>query len=244
MITGIVLTKNEEKNIKKCLESLSFCDEILIIDDYSNDKTIDISKKFHNVKIHERKLDDFSSQRNYGLKIANNEWVLFLDADEIVSNNLKVEIEKAVVDASSYGYFIKRNDFIFGKKLKYGDTGRIKLLRLGKKSGGEWVGKVHEMWKINGKTEILKNPIIHYPHQTLREFIHEIGLYSSMRADELYKDGKKSDLLDIIFYPKFKFLNLYVLKFGFLDGIEGFVHAMCMSLYSFLVRGKLYLKNK
>lgn len=245
MISAVVLTKNEEKNIKKCIESLLFCDEVIVIDDYSTDRTNEIVKKFNNVKLHQRKLnDDFANQRNYGLKHAKHEWVLFIDADEIVSKNLREEIEIAIEDVSCNGFFIKRDDFIFQKKMKYGDTGMVRILRLGRADKGKWIGKVHEVWNINGKTKNLKNSILHYPHQTLREFIYEIGLYSSIRAEELYENGKKTGLLEIVLYPKMKFFYLYVFRFGFLDGIEGLVHAIIMSLYTFLVRGKLYLKHR
>ena len=128
--------------------------------------------------------------------------------------------------------------------MKYGDTGKVRILRLGRSNKGGWIGKVHEVWNIDGKTKNLKNSIIHYPHQTLREFIYEIGLYSSIRADELYGDGKNAGFLEILLYPKMKFLYLYVFRLGFLDGIEGLVHAIIMSLYTFLVRGKLYLKHR
>lgn len=245
MVSAIVLSKNEEKNIESCLRSLSFCDEIILIDDYSADKTIEIAEK-NNAVIFKRNLgNDFSEQRNFGLSKAKNKWVLFIDADEIVPEKLQKEIITATQRRGINGYYIPRRDFLFGKQIKHGDVENIFILRLAKKSAGKWTGQVHETWNVNGKLGKLKHEITHYPHQTITEFLSEIDFYSSIRAEELFSQKKKSGIIPILVYPKLKFINLYVLKLGFLDGLSGFVHALLMSLYSFLVRGKLYLlQNK
>lgn len=127
-----------------------------------------------------------------------------------------------------------------GKQLKHGDTGNIKLLRLAKKRSGIWQGKVHEKWIVEGNIDELENPIIHYPHPTISEFLYDINFYTTLRAKELLQSGKKCSIWEIIFYPKAKFLQNYFIKLGFLDGIEGFIHAILMSLHSFLVRAKLW----
>lgn len=245
MISAIVLYKNEEKNIENCLKSLSFCDEIILIDDDSTDKTLEIVKKYAS-KIFQKSLgNDFSQQRNFGLSKSKNEWVLFVDADEVISEELQNEIVSKTQNGSFDGFYIPRQDFLFGKKIKHGDVGNISIIRLGKKGKGKWEGQVHEIWRLQGKTGKLKNPILHYPHQSISEFISEIDFYSTIRAQELFSEKKRSGIFQIIFYPKMKFLKLYIFKLGFLDGMPGIVHAILMSLYSFLVRGKLYLlQNK
>lgn len=242
MLSAIVLTKNEEKNIKDCLQSLSFCDEIIVVDDYSQDKTVEEVRKVYKVckviKVLERHLNnDFSSQRNFGLEKAKGDWVLFVDADERVIPELADEIKRSTVE----GYYIKRQDYFLGKWLKHGETGNIKLLRLAKRRAGKWEGKVHEKWKIKGQTEILNQPLLHYPHQTVGEFLKKINYYSSLRAQELYNQGKKIKFWQISFYPKAKFLQNYFLRDGLLDGMPGLIMALIMSFHSFLVRGKLYL---
>lgn len=243
MISAVVLTKNEEKNIVDCLESLRFCDEIIVIDDNSEDRTKDIAEK-HGAKVFTRSLNNnFSEQRNYGFRFAQGEWVLFVDADERISKDLVVEIVQIVSnsDNESNGFYIKRKDILFGKKLKYGEAGNISLLRLGKKDSGIWKGKVHETWNIKGKTEKLHNSIEHYPHETITEFLKEINFYTTLRAQELYEQGKKSNFFSVIFYPKAKFLRGFIVQQGFRDGIEGLIFAILMSFHSFLVRGKLWL---
>lgn len=246
MISAVVLAKNEENAIIDCIESISFCNEILIIDDYSSDRTIEIIENLKNkkVKIFQRKLgDDFSSQRNFGLDKARNDWVLFVDADERVSLSLQYEILSNLTSSINQyvGYFIPRRDIIWGKTIMHGEQGSMKLLRLAKKNYGSWKGKVHEKWVIKGKTYTFNNYLMHLPHQTIGEFLTEINYYTSIRANELFEKKISTSTWSIITYPKAKFLFNFFIRRGFLDGIEGLIVAILMSFHSFLVRAKLWL---
>jgi len=243
MISAVVLTKNEERNIKECLGTLKWCDEVIVIDDNSGDKTREIAKGMR-AKIFVRSLNgDFSSQRNFALEKARGEWVLFIDADERVSPTLRSEIQSEIKnpDSSVDGYYLRREDKIWGKILRHGETSRIKLLRLGKKGKGKWRGFVHEIWEIKGKTKELNSPLIHFPHPHITNFLEEINSYSTLRAKELYNEGKRTSLLEIVGYPTAKFLKNYLFRLGFLDGTPGLMVALMMSFHSFLVRSKLYL---
>lgn len=247
MISAIILTKNEEKNIFECLKSISWCDEIIVIDDSSTDKTLKIVKEFKhsNLTLFEHLLEhDFSKQRNFGLDKAKGDWILFIDADERVSETLRDEIKNLISNSDRTeklnGFYIRRVDFIWGKDLRYGETGNIKLLRLARKDSGRWEGKVHEEWKIKGNVGELTNPLIHYPHQSISEFLKDINFYTGLRAQELYRRGERANFLSILIYPKMKFIQNYFLKLGILDGMEGLIFAITMSFHSFLVRGKLW----
>lgn len=241
MVSCVVIAKNEEKNIVDCLESLSFCNEIVVIDDNSTDRTAEIARNM-GARVYNRSLgNNFSEQRNFGLQKATNEWVLFVDADETVPQELATEIISFVSGPGDYsGALIKRKDFMWGRVLKYGETGNIKIMRLGRKSKGKWFYPVHEVWQIDGKIKTLKNYLNHYPHQTIDQFLKEINYYTDIRSEELYKRGIKINWYDLIIYPKVKFFNNYILKLGFLDGLAGLIFAMMMSFHSFLVRGKLW----
>lgn len=240
MISAIILAKNEERNIEKCLAGLKWCNEIIVIDDDSTDLTPDLAKK-SGAQVISRKLINFSEQRNYGLTLVKNDWVLFIDADEIVSEALSQEILNAIADRNVNGFSLKREDVLWGKKIKFGDGRKLKAIRLGKKNKGKWVGDVHEVWKITQPTRELRTKLIHYPHQSISEFLTEINNYSTLRAHELAREGKKSSALSIIFYTKGKFIDNYLLKLGFLDGVPGLIRALMMSYYSFLVRAKLWI---
>jgi len=241
MISAVVLTKDEERNIEECLEKLKWCDEILVIDDDSKDKTQEIAKKM-GARILSRNLDnDFAEQRNFGLENAHQKWVLFVDADERVSFDLRQEILKAINDISYKGFYLKRHDFFLGKKLKYGDVSNAKFIRLLRRGSGKWVGKVHEKWVSDGRVGELKNPLKHYPHPDIVSFLRNINFYSSIRAKELYAQNTKSSVFQIISFPIGKFIYIWIVKLGFLDGTLGVIHALMMSFHSFLVRGKLFL---
>jgi len=242
-ISAVVLTKNSERNLEKCLESIKWCNETIIVDDGSTDKTKEIAKK-HKAKIFEHSLsEDFSLQRNFGLEKASGEWVLFIDSDETVSSSLREEINKFLsLDKNTriVGYYIKRVDTMWGMRLRYGETGKLWFLRLARKNSGNWEGRVHEIWYVKGKTGKLKNTLDHFPHSTISEFLSKINFYSDLRAKELYNKGIQVKFLDVILYPKAKFYVNFLFKLGFLDGIPGFLVAAMMSFHSFLVRGKLW----
>ena len=252
-ISAVVLTKNEEKNIAGCLESLQWCDEIIVIDDNSLDKTVELAKKQKAIVFTHDLENDFAAQRNFGLEKAKGDWVLFVDADERVSHQLRNEIQQITADKDSdiHGYYLKRQDYMWGKQLKHGEQGQMQLLRLAKKAlpagrqgSGKWYRKVHETWNIEGSTQVLQNPLLHYPHATVADYLKEINFYSTVRAQELKDQGKSANWLSIIVYAKGKFIQDYFLTLGFLDGIEGFLVAIIMSFYSFLVRGKLWQLTK
>jgi len=241
MISAVVLTKNEEENIKECLAGLKFCEEIIVIDDNSTDKTKEIAKK-EGARVYVRSLDNnFAGQRNYALGLTKEEWMFFIDADERVTPALRQEITNNKLQITKInGFWFKRNDFFMEKLLKHGEAKSVKLLRLARKGSGEWARKVDEKWEIKGQTQLLKNPLLHYSHNNLKEFLESINSRSSLNASQFFSENKKVSFLDW-FKPLAKFLQNYFLRFGFLDSTAGFVFAVMMSLHSFLVRGKLYL---
>ncbi len=248
-VSAVVLTKNEEENIKRCIESLNFCDEVVVVDDYSTDKTVKIIENSGvKTQIYQRSLNgDFAAQRNFGLKKAKGDWILFIDGDEVVTDELKNEIKRLITlktaETNNKVYYIKRRDYWWGRELRFGEVERIRrlgLIRLVRKKSGKWEGKVHEVFKTSNSAGRLNYFLNHYPHQKLKDFLKEINLYSSLRAKELLSFGKKITIFEIVFYPLGKFILNYFFKLGVLDGAAGFVYAFLMSFHSFLVRAKLF----
>ena len=239
-ISAVIIAKNAASSLKNCLESLTWCQEIIVIDDNSADETVKIADRY-GAKVYKRELtDNFSAQRNYGLEKATGEWVLFIDADEVAPSSLAQEIQTKLQHTTAQGFLIQRIDTMWGKKLLHGEAGNTFLLRLARKDAGVWEGKVHETWHMNGKVERLHNPLAHFPHPTINEFLTEINFYTTLRAEELYAKGVRVSIWDIIMYPKAKFIINFIFKQGFQDGIQGLVVAILMSFHSFLVRGKLW----
>lgn len=251
MITAIILTKNEEKNIKDCLESLKFCGEIIVVDDNSSDDTVNIAKKLRATILNHDLGENFAEQRNFGLSKAKGDWILFVDADERVSKELADEIiENTWIERGKNakefpeGYLISRQDYFWGKKLRFGETASLKFLRLARRDAGKWKRKVHEYWSIKGQIGNLKNPIAHYPHPTLQEFVEEVDFYSTLHANEKNEVGEHSSLIKIIFWPVFKFIQNFIFRLGFLDRVPGVVVTLMMSFHSYLAWSKLYLMQR
>ncbi len=252
MISAVVISHNNELTIGKTLQSLSFCDELIVIDDFSTDQTVQIAKK-EGAIVYQHKLNgDFAAQRNFGLGKAKGpastrgeptrggEWVLFIDSDEIVSDSLAKEIQK-VVAIDCVGFYVKRQDWLFGRKLLHGETERVRLLRLARKNVGKWVRPVHEVWQIKGLTGTLDAPLDHFPHPNVAQFIDSVNRYSSINATYLHDQHVKVLWWHILAYPTAKFFMNYIRRRGFLDGTQGAIVAIMMSMHSFLTRAKLWL---
>lgn len=243
-ISACIITKNQQKKLASALKSASWCDEIIVIDDYSTDNTVKIAKSFI-AKVYQKKLNhNFAAQRNFALSKATKSWVLFIDSDEAVTKKLKQEIINTIKNTDKSGFYLTRQDYFLGKKLVGGESGSTKLLRLAKKSKGKWGRRVHETWKVKGSVGELKNPLLHFPHDDLFGFIHKINFYSTLHAKESRVEGKKSSTLKIILLPFFKFLYNFFVKAAFADKERGFVAAVIMSFHSFLSWSKLYEENQ
>ena len=248
MISAVVLSHNCQKTISRCLKSLNFCEEIIVIDDYSTDQTRQVAAK-NGASIFLRHLKaDFSSQRNFGLNKVKNEWVLFVDADEEVTEKLRKEIKTAIEKTSSQiqGFYFKRRDKLFDRYLKYGETGKLKFLRLARKQAGKWEGKVHEVWQIKGPIKNLSGFLLHKRSMSVAQFIKRLNRYAQIRAKELYNQRKKEGWWRLFLFPGVKFFQNYIWRLGFLDGFSGLVMAWLMSWHSLLVRIwlRLYWRNK
>lgn len=245
-ITAIILAKNEEKVIKKAIQSVSFCDEVLVIDDESTDATVQIAQNSGATVISHALNKDFAKQRNWAMEQVKNEWILFVDADEEISADLKLKICNVKLQGDVIAYAIPRRDFFWEHEMKYGETKQARtkgIIRLVKKGGGTWTGAVHETFTPVGVVDRVDAFLDHYSHDSLSSFIHDINIYSTIRAKELAALGKQVSILELIFYPFGKFMYTYFLLGGFLDGPAGFTYSFLMSFHSFLVRAKLLTKS-
>jgi glycosyltransferase involved in cell wall biosynthesis len=240
MISAVILSHNDQDSIARTLASVSWCDERIVIDDFSSDKTTQIAKKQKATVYQHHVNDDFAAQRNFGLEKTKGDWVLFIDSDEVVSPELAGEIQEKITSNYS-GFYVKRQDWLFGKALQHGETARVRLLRLAKKNAGMWGRPVHETWNITGEVGEFDHPLDHFPHQNVAQFISEINWYSSLNAKYLFEQKTHVSWWQILIYPKAKFFKDYFWYCGFLDGTAGAVVALTMSFHSFLTRAKLYL---
>jgi lipopolysaccharide heptosyltransferase II len=231
-ISAVVVTLNEEANIERCLKSLSFADEIIIVDSGSTDKTIPIAKKYADRIIY-RQFEGFSSVKNAGISAAKNSWILSVDADEEITPELGKRILAAVSSKGRQeGYYIKRMTFFLGGMIRHSGWGtRDYQLRLFLRNAGRFEGDVHESVRIKGETQRIEEPIYHYSYPDTAAYMAKMERYTDMQAAE----KKPLALPRMIFNPVITFFSIYIFKLGFLDGWRGFLLAV-YSAYSEFTR--------
>jgi len=240
-LSVVIITKNEEKNIQACLETVKWADEIVIVDSLSTDKTIEIAKRYTN-KIFTRLFTNYSDQRNFADRQASHRWILAMDADERVTPELKAEIEQAVEQSNHNGYWIPCLDYMFGKLIRHGGWYPQYHLRLYRKDAAKWVGTVHEKIILSGEAGYLKNPLLHYSHLTISNFIQKLDRYTSLEVEHLYAQGERTNVLKMLFWPLIVFIYKYFYRLGFLDGVHGLVLASSLAYYHFIKHAKLWEK--
>lgn len=243
-ITAIIPAFNEEDNIERALDSVSFADEIIVIDSFSTDKTPQIVKEeYPDVKFLQRTFDDFSTQKNYAINKATYDWVFILDADERVTESLKIEIKKNLENVLNNVAFSFNRDFFFmNKHIKFGGYSNNKVIRLFNKHYCRYNGNlVHEKIIADGLVSRVKQPIKHYSYKNFSYHLSKVQRYKEVQAKELFKKGKTSSILKIIIKPKLRFFSHYFLKLGFLDGFQGFIIAVIQSYGMFIKYVKLKL---
>jgi glycosyltransferase involved in cell wall biosynthesis len=245
-ISVCIITFNEEDNLAQCLSHLNFADEIIVVDSGSTDKTLEIAQN-HNAKIFSRKFDNYINQKNYAISLAQNDWILALDADEVVSPALSQELEllneSEFQKYSAFGiprltYYLKRWIYHSGWYPNY-------QIRLFNRNRGHFAGiLVHETVEIQGSSKKLKHPVFHYSYKSISDHLSFIDRYSTLFAIEKYKIGKRSGLGKAIVKANYKFFYMYFIRMGFLDGASGFVIAILGGYYNFLKYLKLYELEK
>ncbi|MEO8512748.1 MAG: glycosyltransferase family 2 protein [Ignavibacteria bacterium] len=246
-INAVVITYNEAKNIKECLESLNWCDEIIVVDSGSSDNTCEIAREFtNNITISGFK--PYGEKRNIGIERAQGEWIIWLDADERVSPELKNEIISVINSPvnETDAFMINRKSFFINKFITHSGWYPDYTLRLFKKSANIRFDSalVHEKAIYSGNTGKLKNDILHYTDRNFEHYIDKLNNYTSLSAEELSKKGNIAGFFDIIFRPAFTFFKMYFLKLGILDGYMGLVLCTLSSIHVMTKYSKLYLINK
>jgi glycosyltransferase involved in cell wall biosynthesis len=243
-ISVIIITKDEESQIEECLKSVSWADEIIIVDSESTDKTIAIAKNYTD-KIFTRKWSGFAPQKEYALSLAKNGWVLSLDADERITPELKEEILH--FDLNAYdGYIIPRENYFLHKHITTCGWEKDSQLRLFKKDKTSITDRlVHEGFVVNGKTGTLRESMIHYTYNSIEKAIEKINHYSSLQALEVYKTKRKVTGFTILSHGVAAFYKSFFALKGFKDGVHGFCIAFIDSLTTFLTYMNIWeLQNK
>lgn len=238
-ISVSIITYNEEKIISKCLEKLSTFDEIIVIDSGSTDNTVAICEAF-GAKVTYRKFDNFGFQKQFALNETKNNWVLSLDADEVLSDALIAEISSLDFSTEYNAYTIPRTHVFLHKVFTHGAENKRPILRLlNKNFGGFTPNKVHETIEVKGKTGRLKHEMLHYTVFDIATAIQKQIKYALLSGELLHEKNKKSSLFKLILKFPFDFIRYYVFQRNFMNGYAGFTWSMFSAFCNYLKYAKL-----
>jgi glycosyltransferase involved in cell wall biosynthesis len=242
-VSVVIVTKNEELNIEDALKSVSDAKEIIVVDSFSTDGTVDICRKYTN-KVHQHEWQGFARQKQTAVDYAEGPWVLILDADERVTPELKAEIVNSISNTDCNGFFIPRENYFIGKWIRHSGWWPDLTLRLFRKDKGRLEPReVHEKVVVEGSTCRLKHPLKHYTYRSVSDFVERMERYSTLAANEIRKNSGRAGLFSLTIKPLATFLKMYFLRLGLLDGTRGLMLAALYSYYTFLKYAKTWEKQ-
>ncbi len=247
-ISAVIITMNEEERIRPCLESIKWVDEIIIIDSFSTDKTIDICKEYTD-KISQREMRGFGEQKQFAIEKATSVWILSIDADEVVTEELRDEIKGMLKEETEYnGFKIFRKNIYLGRPMRYCGW-YVPILRLFKRGKGRFdAKKVHEEIIVDGNVGILKGEILHNTYKNISHHLEKIDSFTTYDADELTKKGiilKPSNCLwYLVFKPMVRFLQKFILQKGIFEGMHGFILSINAAMVVFINYAKLWERQQ
>jgi len=240
-VSVVVITLNEEDRIRESLASVAWADEIVVVDAGSEDKTVALAREFtDHVLIHP--WQGFAAQKNFGIEHATGDWILSLDADEQVESALRAEIAAvlAAPDARD-GYRIARRNIMWGRWIRHGRLYPDWQLRLFRRGRGRFVERaVHESVQVEGRVGSLTAPLLHHSYRDVGDFLRRADRYSTLAADDWVRSGQPFHRRQLVLAPLGRFVSMYVLHRGFLDGWRGFLLAVLYAYYVFIRSAKIW----
>jgi len=240
-LSVIIPTFNEEENIEECLASVSFADEVMVVDSFSTDRTAEIARA-RGARLIQHEYVNSATQKNWAIPQARHEWVLLVDADERVSLELAGEIEVLFRDGpSATGYWIRRRNHFLGREMKHGGWETDAVVRLFQRDAARYQEReVHAEIDLPDPLPALHGPLIHYSFRSWRQYWPKIEKYTDWGASQAFRDGKRSGAVTIVLRPMLRFFKMYVVRLGFLDGAEGAQLALLGACSVYLKYSKLW----
>ena len=240
-ISVYMITFNNERTVEKALASVQWADEIVVVDSYSTDRTVEISRKFTD-RVVQRPWPGFRDQYQYAADLTIHEWIMFVDADEEVSRDLAQEIRTVVNKDGERrdGFIVYRHTYYLGRWIRYGGWNPDYEIRLYRREKGRWEGGLHAKVWVGGKVGSLAFPYLHYPYRDISDQIQRADQYSRMAAEDMLQGGERFSLKKLIFHPPFRFVKEYLFKSGFRDGVPGLVIITITMFYAFMKYAKLW----
>ncbi|HVY61295.1 MAG TPA: glycosyltransferase family 2 protein [Planctomycetota bacterium] len=242
-LSACIICVNEEANIRACLESVMFCDEVVVVDSGSRDRTVEIAREM-GARVIERGWPGHIEQKNFALEQATHRFALSVDADEVVTPELRESIRRALEPAepACAGWEVNRRTFHLGRFLDHGEWYPDWKLRLVDRSkGARWGGlNPHDRLAVEGRVGRLAGELTHYSYRDLRHHVDTVNSFTSIAAEAMDRAGRGAPVARMLLQPPADFFRNYVLKRGFMDGLPGLVAAIVSAFYVFLKYAKLW----
>ncbi|RMH68397.1 MAG: glycosyltransferase family 2 protein [Gemmatimonadetes bacterium] len=241
-LSVVIITLNEEKNLPRCLKHVQWAEEIVVVDSGSTDRTVEIARKYTDKVIY-HPFENYVIQKNVATKHASFDWVLSLDADEVVTPELYQQIKRIWLSQKEQyqGFTVNRLSQFLGKWIRHSGWYPDRKIRLFHRHYGRWVGdQVHEHVQITGKIGHLNADLLHYTYDSIEDNLNRMQRYAQLSAQEKFKNGKQTSVTDLTLRPFIKFIKAYIVKQGFRDGLHGLVLCLMGSFYVFLKYANLW----
>ncbi len=244
-VSVLILTHNEEKHIKECIESCQFADEIVVIDDNSTDDTVAIATSLGAKVVNHALNGDFGAQRRFAIAQANEDWIFFVDADERCSKKLSEEIVRITESGPKAAYAVKRKSKFRYFKATHGSMRPDEVLRFMPKEGATVQGEVHERCISPYPRKKIKGHLDHYTYDNIQQYFNKTNVYAQISVDKYLEEGRKTNFfIDIVLRPQWAFFKTYIWDRGFMDGKIGYILALSHFNYTFQKYVRFYLQVK
>jgi len=240
-----VLTFNNERTIERCLASLQWAHELVVVDSFSTDETPEICRRYTD-RVHQRKWTSHRDQYQYAADLTTHRWVMFVDADEEVSPALAEEVQHELTANNGQwdGFIAHRRTYYLGRWIKHGGWYPDYEIRIYDRTKGRWEGGLHAKIRVDGKVKTLRNHYFHYTYRDVSDQIQTIDRYSDIAAEDMFHAGKPFSVLRMLLHPLYRFMKEYIFKRGFLDGLPGLIIVFSTMFYVFIKYAKLWELRK
>ncbi len=236
-VSGVITSFNEEHNIADCIESLLWCDEIILVDSYSTDGTLEVAQKYDKVRIFQRDYFGAGAQKNWAMRHVQHDWIFLLDSDERCTPELRAEVEKLLAAGTEHtAFMMNRNVYILGKRIRFSGWQHDRVARLFRAGAAYYENRrVHSVLHTSGETPILNNAIEHFMvDRSFDEYAFRLSKYGYWNAAQCWRDGDRTYALEVLLRPAWRFFRTYILQLGILDGSLGIVFCLLQSYSTYM----------
>ena len=236
-VSGVITSFNEEHNIAECIESLLWCDEIILVDSYSTDGTLEVAQQYDEVRLFQRNYFGAGAQKNWAMQHVQHDWIFLLDSDERCTPELRDEVVNLLANGTEHtAFMMNRNVYILGKRIRFSGWQHDRVARLFRKGAAYYENRrVHSVLHTSGETPILDNAIEHYMvDRSFDEYAFRLAKYGYWNAAQCWRDGDRTSSLEVLLRPAWRFFRTYILQLGILDGSLGIVFCLLQSYSTYM----------